>query len=147
MSEDSEKRSEMANILDNLLKAFPLPELENLVHSMKDPLKCKDTADLMEVLQANVDMLKSKKESFKEHADIDTSAVKGYIANPNNFTKEQWEAIQKTKEHFRQYEREVDMALESGEIRQVVIEERKLLKKKRKKRSKRFKKRKNWIEM
>jgi hypothetical protein len=150
-SKKSEKKAdeklEMVNILNNLLEVFPFPELQGLVRKMKDPLHCKDTAEVLEALQDNIEMLKEKEQVFKGHTNADTSQVQSYVSNPSNFSKAQWEAIQKTKEDFHKYERNVDIALESGEIRQVAIDERKENKKKRKKKSKRFKKRKNWIEM
>ncbi len=145
----SKEDQSLQRIINELLEVFPFPDLERLVYSMKEPMKCNDTAEMLDAIQSNLDLL--KKEEAKQlsgGSSFEKESVLSFINNPSNFTRQQWKAISKTKELIRSYERDVDAALESGEIKAVPIEEQqKRLAKRKKRRSKRFRKRKKWMEI
>ena len=143
----SDRRHSFKNILDDLLQVFPFPEVISIIEQLEDPLNCKDTAELLDVLERNANILRRKREEVENRYGQDREGVQGYVDNPNNFSNTQWKAIQKTKQSIRDYEREMDMALETGKIRQVVVEGRKKLKSRRKDRMRRFRNRKKWISM
>lgn len=135
------------NILDKLLMVFSFTELEVLMHQMVDPLDCQSTVEMAEALEKNMDLLKNKQEDVLASFQGDRENVENYVENPSNFSQAQWEAIQHVKEAMNNYEREIDIALESGKIRQEIDDGRKKLKSSRRERMKRFKARKKWIPM
>ena len=141
------KRPSLKYILDDLFEMFPFAEFKEIIRELIDPLDCKDTQEMMDALQSNMDVLRAKETHSLGGDDVDKSSILGYVENPSNFSKEQWSAIERTKQAVREYEREVDLALESGEIRKVVVDAKKALKSRRRQRMKRFKIRKKWIPM
>jgi hypothetical protein len=143
----SKKSPSLKNVLDDLLKIFPFTELKEIVKELVDPLSCKDTQEMVDILQKNMNLLKTRQTHALGDNDIDKSSVYGFIENPSNFSKEQWGAIERTKQAIREYEREVDLALESGKIEKVVVDGKKALRSRRRERMKRFKVRKKWIPM
>lgn len=143
----SEKSPSLKHVLDELFEMFPFSELKDLVKEMVDPLDCKDTQEVIDALQKNMELLRTKETFALGGQSIDKNDVYGFVENPSNFSKEQWGAIEKTKQAIRDYEREVDIALESGQIEKVVVDGKKAMRSRRRQRMKRFKKRKKWIPM
>ena len=143
----SEEKPSLKHILDDLFEMFPFTELKGLVKEMVDPLDCKDTQEVIDALQKNMDLLRTKEAHAMGDHNIDAGSIYGYVENPSNFSKEQWGAIERTKQAIRDYEREVDAALESGQIEKVVVDGKKAMRSRRRQRMKRFKKRKKWIPM
>ena len=147
VKEDDDEVLRLNGILDDLLRMFPFHELQSVLGSMRDPLDCKNTAELMEVIEKNMELIKEKEEFYlKSDVNHDRSSIKNYMANPNNFSKEQWEAIEDTRKRMRAYEREVDYALETGQIEVVGVDKKKKEKKSKRKRMKKFNRRKKWMQ-
>ncbi|MFT4553664.1 MAG: hypothetical protein ACI9S8_002305 [Chlamydiales bacterium] len=142
-----EESPSLKHVLDDLLEMFPFTELKDLVKEMVDPLNCKDTQEVIDALQKNMELLRTKETHAMGDRNVDANEVYGFVENPSNFSKEQWGAIEKTKQAIRDYEREVDIALESGQIQQVVVDGKKAMRSRRRQRMKRFTKRKKWIPM
>lgn len=136
----------LKDILKDLLALFPLPQVVDLVEQLQDPLESKDTAQLMEIIQRNLDLLEKKQDLLERDFPHDDRSLHAYMENPNNFSKDQWNAISQTKQAIFDYQKKVDMAIETGAIRQVALEGKKTSRRK-KRPQKRFKQRKKWISM
>jgi len=139
-------KQSLKDILKDLLAIFPFPQIIDLVEQLDDPLDSKDTAQLLDIVQKNIDLLEKKQSLIERAYPHDEKILNSYMENPNNFSNEQWKAISQTKQAIFDYQKRVDMAVETGAIRQVAIEGKKT-KKRKKKSQKRFKQRKKWISM
>ena len=67
--------------------------------------------------------------------------LEAYSANPNNFTKEQWEALQKVKMACETYQNEALSRIHDPEFNEKSVAQE------RKKQPHRFAKKKNWIPL
>ncbi len=65
-----------------------------------------DYSEIMGKTQAKIDDLTEKAEEIYRRTGMTREQLEAYAANPNNFTKEQWEAIQKVKEACDKYKQE-----------------------------------------
>jgi hypothetical protein len=113
-----------------------IPELAGVRNSEED-----DYSDLIGKSQARIDDLTLKAEEIFRRTGMSREELEAYAANPNNFTKEQWEAIQKVKDACQRYKQEARKQIKDPEY------ETKVEAQKRKKQPHRFAKKKNWIPL
>lgn len=142
------ERPSLKYVLDDLFKVFPFPDLGMALKDLKDPFECENTAELVLALRDNLEALERKEvEVLSEDLNRDRDYVNKYMENRDNFNDTQWEAIQKTRQAINEFERELEHALESGDIKYVEFDASQETRKKRRKRMKRFKGRKKWISL
>lgn len=99
-----------------------------------------DYSEIISKTQQRLDELNEKAEEIYTRTGMDREQLEAYASNPNNFSKEQWEALQKVKEACEKYKRQAH-----ARIGEKVFEEK--VSKKRKPQAQRFAKKKHWIPL
>ncbi len=99
-----------------------------------------DYSEIINKTQERLDDLNEKAEDIYKRTGMTQEQLEAYAANPNNFSKEQWEALQKVKEACEKYKREAQ-----SRIGEELFEEK--VETKRKKQPQRFAKKKHWIPL
>lgn len=100
-----------------------------------------DYSDIIGKTQHKMDELNQKAEEIYKKTGMTREQLDNYASNPNNFSKEQWEALQKVKSSCEKYKQEAR--------EQIGVErlEQKTEGKVRKKQLGRFAKKKHWIPL
>jgi ABC-type transporter Mla subunit MlaD len=130
MSEASLKKA-----LEEVLKQFNI-QLEP-VRGSDDLSKQNDYSEIISKTQEKLDELNEKAEDVLKRTGMTREQLDAYANNPNNFTKEQWEALQGLRENVEQFKRQTQ-GIEKTESE---------LPRKEKKQKHRFGKKKNWIPL
>jgi len=99
-----------------------------------------DYSEIINKTQERLDDLNEKAEAIYKRTGMTREQLEAYAANPNNFSKEQWEALQKVKEACEKYKREARSRIGEEQFDQKV-------EKQRKKQPHRFAKKKHWIPL
>ncbi|MFZ0564851.1 MAG: hypothetical protein WAM28_01495 [Chlamydiales bacterium] len=100
-----------------------------------------DHDELIEKTQDRIDELNEKSEEIFKRIGMDKEQLEVYVSDPSNFTKEQWEALEKVKEACENYKKEAKALLEETQFEKKTPPER------RKKIPRREGKRKYWIPL
>lgn len=95
---------------------------------------------LIQSTQSTIDELNEKAEEFLQKSGMTREELEAYAHNPNNFTKEQWEALQKVREITDYYRRQIRVKLGDEVVKTAE-------KRTEKKQAHRFAKKKHWIPM
>lgn len=99
-----------------------------------------DYSEVISKTQKRLDDLNERAEEIFKRTGMTREQLEKYATNPKNFTKEQWESLQKVKEACEEYKKAAFERVgcdESGEK----------VKKEKKKEPHRFAKKKNWIPL
>lgn len=99
-----------------------------------------DYAEIISKTQERLDELNEQAEEIYQRTGMNQEQLEAYAANPNNFSKEQWEALQKVREACEKYKRNAQTYIGEEQFTSSV-------QKRKKKQPKRFAKKKHWIEM
>ncbi len=99
-----------------------------------------DYAEVISKTQERLDELNEKAEEIYQRTGMNQEQLEAYAANPNNFSKEQWDALQKVREACDKYKREARTIIGEEQFASSV-------EKREKRQPKRFAKKKHWIEM
>lgn len=99
-----------------------------------------DYSEIINKTQQRLDELNEKAEEIYKRTGMSREQLESYASNPNNFSKEQWEALQKVKEACERYKREARTRIGEEQFEQRV-------EKQRKKQPARFAKKKHWIPL
>ena len=100
-----------------------------------------DYSEIISKTQNRIDDLNEKAEEIFQRTGMTREQLDAYSANPNNFTQEQWEALQKVKEACEKYKREARSKIQDPQFEQKVQTVQ------RQKQPQRFAKKKNWIPL
>jgi len=100
-----------------------------------------DYSEIISKTQTRLDDLNEKAEEIFNRTGMSREQLDAYAANPNNFTKEQWESLQKVKEACEKYKQEA-----RGKIQDPQFEQ-KAQTIQRQKQPQRFAKKKHWIPL
>lgn len=137
----SDSEEEIRKALEEVLSMYDI-ELEEEPVSEEEAKaeRYGDYAEIISKTQQRLDELNEQAEEIYKRTGMNREELEAYAANPNNFSKEQWEALQKVKEACDKY---------TQEAREKIGEEHfeETEKKKRKKRTKGRGKKKNWIPL
>jgi BMFP domain-containing protein YqiC len=98
-----------------------------------------DYSEMIDKTQDKLDDLNAKAEEIFKRTGMNRDQLETYAANPNNFTKEQWEGLQKVKEACERYKQEARSRINDTQF------EQKIEKQKQKKKPRLFAKKKQWI--
>jgi len=104
-----------------------------------------ELADYSEVIsktQAKIDELNQKAEEIYKRTGMSREQILQYAANPNNFTKAEWEALEQVRQACDQMKQETNCLLEKPQkqlMRQAPRAE------KGQKQMRKFAKKKNWL--
>jgi sugar-specific transcriptional regulator TrmB len=126
--------------LSEVLKMYDIRLEENPIESpaIEGP---GDYSEMISKTQTRLDDLNEKAEEIFKRTGMTREQLEAYASNPNNFTKEQWEALQKVKEACDRYKREA---------RNLIVDpkfEQKVETGEHKKQPQRFAKKKHWIPL
>lgn len=99
-----------------------------------------DYSEVISKTQERLDDLTEQAEAIYKRTGMNREQLEAYASNPNNFSKEQWEALQKVKEACEKYKREARIKIGEEQIEEKVEKERK-------KEPQRFAKKKHWIPL
>ncbi|NGX61774.1 MAG: hypothetical protein K940chlam9_01263 [Chlamydiae bacterium] len=101
-----------------------------------------DYSDLINKTQEKLDELNEKAEEIYERTGMSREQLESYSANPNNFSPEQWEALQKVREACENYKTRA-----AGRLKNFHFEEKIEKRIKKQKQPQRFAKKKHWIPL
>lgn len=99
----------------------------------------KDYGELISKTQDKLDDLTLKAEEIYQRTGMTRQQLEAYASNPNNFSKEQWEMLEKVRFACEKYKQEAIRRIDDGNFEEMVA------KQKEKKQLGRFAKKKHWI--
>lgn len=134
----SQGEEEVQQALEEILKLYDI-KLEDL-QGEEDEIRG-DYSQIISKTQDKLDDLNEKAEEIFQNTGMTKEQLEAYSANPNNFTKEQWEALQKVKAACETYQNEALSRIHDPEFNEKSVAQ------KRKKQPQRFAKKKNWIPL
>lgn len=104
-------------------------------------------ADLMKKTQNKVDELNSQADELIRKLGMSREEIENYSQNPQNFSKEQWEMLQKVRRECEVFKEKTIKALDEAGAQ--VIEQQKPEKNNptKRKEKKKFVKKKNWLQL
>lgn len=102
-----------------------------------------DYSEIISKTQEKLDELNEKAEEIFQRTGMTREQLEVYASNPNNFSSEQWEALQKVKEACEKYKREAISRVNDTNFEKKVEKQ----KQKKKKQPHRFAKKKHWIPL
>ncbi|MCC5832168.1 MAG: hypothetical protein JJU12_03900 [Chlamydiales bacterium] len=137
----SESEEEVRKALEDVLTMYDI-KLEEEPESEEDAKQERfgDYSEIINKTQKRLDELNEKAEEIYQRTGMNREQLEAYASNPNNFSKEQWEALQKVKDACEKYKREA-----RARIGEEQFEKR--AEKPRKKQPGRFAKKKHWIPL
>ena len=140
----SKSEAELRAAIEEVLTLYDV-KLEDYVEDPEAPPESRadDFSDIISASQQQLDVLSVKTEEILERTGMTEEQLEAYASNPNNFTKEQWEAIQKVKQACETYKQEARARI--GEKEFVKTAEK--AEKKRQKGAGKFAKKKQWIPL
>lgn len=137
----NDKAEDLKKNLFDALKTFGI-DLDDKVKGKKGSLdeEYSDYSEMNSKTRRKIDELNENGEKLLEKTGMTREALEAYGSNPNNFTKEQWEALQKIKQMTEEYKK---LSIEGlSQTMSKDIED--LSKKEKKKQQARFAKKKDW---
>ncbi len=137
--QEEDSSTKMKNAFVEVLKKFNLPLELDQVESAPEKAE-EGFSDLISVTQEKLDELHERGEELLRKTGMSREQLEAYAANPNNFSKEQWEALKKLKEATDSFKREVRVAVGEEQFGKSV-------ERKQKKQQHRFGKKKHWIPL
>lgn len=133
---------EMQQALKKILDLYDI-KLDTPAEDKKKPEEEEKTdySEIISKTQDRLDELNQKAEEIFQRTGMSREQLESYASNPNNFSKEQWEALLQVKEACEKYKREARtvIAEQPGQTGEG--------KKPRKKAEGRFAKKKTWIPL
>lgn len=138
----SDAEEDVRKALEEVLKMYDIElDLESESDEMAKERRYGDYSDMISKTQEKLDELNEKAEEIYKRTGMTEEQLEAYASNPSNFTKEQWEGIQKVKEACDKYKHEARAHIGEEQFTEKVE------KKKAKKQPHRFAKKKNWIPL
>lgn len=134
---DSEE--EVRKALEGVLELYDI-KLEKPKEGQSADERRGDYAEIINKTQEKLDDLSEKAEEIYKKTGMTRDQLETYAANPNNFTKEQWEALQKVKQACERYKREARAQIPDKDFEQKAETQRK-------KQPQKFAKKKHWIPL
>ena len=119
-----------------VLEGIELDEFEPDADEEK-ALRSGDYSEMIDKSQEALDELNEKADQMYQKLGMSKDELFAYAENPNNFSKEQWEALSKVKHEADLLKRRSEQALGKDLLRKSVEKERT-------KAQRRFRKKKNW---
>lgn len=135
---------EIREALREVLSLYDIDLEEEMDKAAKNEKKEEPVGDYGELIsktQQKLDDLNEKAEEIYKRTGMTREQLEVYAANPSNFTREQWEALQKVKEACEKYKRESRARLGGDEF------DKRIEKAPKKKQTQRFAKKKHWIPL
>jgi len=138
----AKSEDEIRSALEDVLRLYDieLDELPAESEEAKDQRKG-DYSEIVGKTQAKLDDLTEKAEEIYRRTGMTREQLETYAANPNNFSREQWEALQKVKEACERYKQEAIGRIGDQQFEQKIETQQ------RKKQPQRFAKKKHWIPL
>ena len=127
---------ELREALEGVLKLYDI-ELEEEADSEEEEGYA-DYSEIINKTQERLDYLSEKAETIYMRTGMSEEELEAYAANQSNFSKDEWEALQKVKEACEKYKKEARTRIGEEHLE-------KQPKKARKKQTHRFAKKKHWI--
>lgn len=132
---------EIREALEEVLNLYNVKLDEPTQAPSKEASAEEDFSEIISKTQERLDDLNEKAEEIFQKTGMSREEMEVYAANPNNFSREQWEALQKVKEACEKYKREARSKIPDEKF------EEKAQTLKRKKQPARFAKKKQWIPL
>lgn len=107
----------MRKTLEELLERFGI-ELKSGTSSsgMRDLEKADrggDYGEIIEKTQQEIDRLQQEAEGILKQTGMSREQVESYVANPANFSQEQWEALEKFRQEVAEFKRQAHAIAEA----------------------------------
>lgn len=132
----SDSEAEVKKALQDILSLYDI-KLEETEEKPEEG----DYSEIISKTQQKLDELNEKAALIFERTGMTEEQLEAYSANPNNFTPEQWEALQRVKDACEKYTQEAQARMGTMQF------EKKAEQRERKKETHRFAKKKHWIPL
>lgn len=145
MSKKSEE--EIQEALREVLSIYGVDLEEEMSKMTEKPSKeerlheAGDYGELISKTQRQLDDLNEKAEEIVKKTGMTKEQLEAYSSNPNNFTREQWDALQKVRDACEKHKREARARLGGEEF------DKRIEKGAKQKQTGRFAKKKHWIPL
>ncbi|MCP5470326.1 MAG: hypothetical protein H7A36_07485 [Chlamydiales bacterium] len=133
---------ELVTALKQIMKMYDIELDEEIMQVDESGQEMADYSEVISKTQRKIDELTQKAEQIYKKTGMSREELLNYAANPNNFSKEQWESIQQVRNTCEQLKQQTASMLEKP---QKELQKQKT--KKGKMQTKRFAKKKNWLSM
>lgn len=105
------EQEDIMRIIDEIRKALETVQGGPQGRSHKEPLTVDDLEAVLERTQEMIDQLNQKANMICEKLNMTRDELSAFVANPDNFNKEDWEAIQRMQEHVEQFHKTLVRAM------------------------------------
>jgi predicted ribosome quality control (RQC) complex YloA/Tae2 family protein len=131
----SQGEEDIRKALGEVLKMYDIT-----LDSQPEEATSHDYSEIIGKSQARLDDLNEKAEEIFKRTGMTRDQLETYAENPNNFTPEQWESLQKVKGACDKYAREARSKIIDPQFEKAQTQ-------KRQKQTQRFAKKKHWIPL
>jgi hypothetical protein len=145
LEEDNEVS--LKGIFKEFSKIFHHPNAIDFMSSLDDPLKGGTLGEMLDIIKKTRSRLSEKLESMYQDSQLSKERVEKFVSNPDNFSKQEWEAMQSFKKEMDNYVKEFQVASQGAGIREIVMEGRKRAQRKKTKLERQNSSNKKWIPM
>lgn len=134
MIDDAERK--MVEAMQGILKKFGVELSEGIIKT-QDGLEIADYSEVIGKTQERLDLLEEESELFHQKTGMTQEEILEFGSNPDNFSPEEWQAIQNVKKACDEYKKEIRENLGGEDMSYERLEEESQKPKKLKKRTKR----------
>jgi ATP-dependent Zn protease len=140
MANNSEK--DLVRTLEEVLKLYGIELDKDVGAGGKGGEKgAVDYSEIIGKTQAKIDDLTERAEEIYKRTGMTREQLEAFASNPNNFTPEQWDTLQKVREACEKYKEEAKKLIVDEQFEQKVAAQQK------QKQLQRFAKKKHWIPL
>lgn len=104
MIDDAERK--MVEAMQGVLKKFGVELSEEIIKN-QDGLEVADYSEVIGKTRERLDILEEESEMFQEKTGMTQDEILEFGSNPDNFSPEEWQAIQNVKKACDQYKKEI----------------------------------------
>ena len=122
----------LKDVFKSFLKEFRIGEIDSFVEGLDEPLEGKNIDDMLQIIEKAREKIQSKVDELYTGTNLERKEVEGFMDNPNNFSKPEWQAIEKFRVNVDKYVKEFQIASQGVGIRAIVKEGRRRSQKKSK---------------
>lgn len=135
----SDPERELVQALKQVMKMYDI-EIEEDILIKENGEEIADYSEVISKTQAKIDELTQRAEEIYKKTGMTREELLQYAANPNNFTKSEWESLQQVREACEQMKQQTHHLLEKPQKEMLRHEPKSGPSQKRK-----FAKKKNWL--
>jgi hypothetical protein len=128
----AQQESTLKNLFQNFLKEFRIGEIEEFIDGLDEPLDGKNVDEMLEIVEKAREQIQTKVDEMYTGTNLSRNEVETFMDNPNNFSRPEWQAIERFRVGVDKYTKDFQIASQGAGIREIVKEGRRRSQKKSK---------------